>query len=176
MLVTLRRVPRMGNHCIPVGSILVPPVCPDTKHESGVTKDEHINFEFTNWLHDMAPWDLIFTGTFEWESSLQATRKAFQKFMSKNCPGVTYFFVSEKNPSRPGYHIHALLCNATGLYRKGVWALWKKKYGMNRLEPIRSRLDVEKYTTKHCVTYLTKGVGDYDFQINDPELWHKNKK
>ena len=165
----------MGNHCIPVGSILVPPVCPDTKHNT-LTKDEHINFEFTNWLHDMAPWDLFFTGTFEWESSLQATRKAFQKFMSKNLPNVSYFFVSEKNPSRPGYHIHALMADATGLYRKGVWALWKKKYGMNRLEPIRSRLDVEKYTTKHCVTYLTKGVGDYDFQINDPELWHKNKK
>ena len=141
-----------------------------------MTKDEHINFEFTNWLHDMAPWDLFFTGTFAWESSLQATRKSFQNFMKNNLPGVSYFFVSEKNPLRPGYHIHALMADATGVYRKGIWALWKKKYGLNRLEPIRSRMDVEKYTTKHCVSYLTKGVGDYDFVINDPELWNKNKK
>ena len=32
-------------------------------------------------------------------------------------------------------------------------------------------MDVEKYTTKHCVSYLTKGVGDYDFVIMTQWLW-----
>lgn len=141
-----------------------------------MTKLEDLNFQFTNWLHDMAPWDLFFTGTFEWESSLTATRRAFQNFMKKHLPDVSYFFVSEKNPNRPGYHIHALMADCTGVYRKRIWERWKLKYGMNRLEPIRSRHDVEKYTTKHCTSYLTKGIGDYDFKLTDPELWKKNKR
>ena len=51
------------------------------------------------------------------------------------------------------------------------WNKWFKRFGINRLEPVRSRLKVEKYTSKHCANYLTKGFGHYDFKLNDPGLW-----
>lgn len=134
-----------------------------------------LNFEFTNWLHSLAPWELFFTGTFSWESTNQAAQRGFEKFMKKEMPGVTYFYVTEKNPSRPGYHIHALISGAETYLRKAIWKKWYKRFGINKLEPVRSRAKVEKYTTKHCANYLTKGYGWYNFKINDSELWHKAK-
>ena len=138
-----------------------------------MTKEEDLKFQFTNWLHDLAPWELFFTGTFAWESSNSAAQRSFQKFMSSSMPGVSYFYVTEKNPSRPGYHIHALIHGAETYRRKTIWKKWYKRFGINKLEPIKSKKKVEDYTTKHCATYLTKGIGWYDFQLNDSELWSK---
>ena len=153
----------------PGGTILVPPVCPEIR----MTNTEDLNFQFTNWLHDLAPWELFFTGTFSWEASNAACQRAWKRFMKKQMPDVTWFMVTEKNPQRPGYHIHALMQGTETYRRKTIWNRWYKRYGINKLEPIKSRKNVEDYTTKHCSNYLTKGVGWYDFEINDRDLWSK---
>lgn len=135
-----------------------------------------LNFEFTNWLHALAPWELFFTGTFAWEASNGAAQRSFQSFMHKEMPDVTWFYVTEKNPSRPGYHIHALISGAETYRRTAIWKKWFKRFGINKLEPVRSRKKVEAYTTKHCANYLTKGYGWYDFEINDSDLFNRAKK
>ena len=91
-------------------------------------------------------------------------------------PDCTWFYVTEKNPSRPGYHIHALISGAETYRRKAIWKKWFKRFGINKLEPVRSRKKVEDYTTKHCANYLTKGYGWYDFEINDSDLFNRAKK
>lgn len=141
-----------------------------------MTKKESLSFEFSNWLHNLAPWELFFTGTFSWEASNGAAQRSFQRFMHKHMPDCTWFYVTEKNPSRPGYHIHALISGAETYRRKAIWKKWFKRFGINKLEPVRSRKKVEDYTTKHCANYLTKGYGWYDFEINDSDLFNRAKK
>ena len=136
-------------------------------------REGDLKWEFAKWLHELAPWELFFTGTFEWEASNSSAQRAFKSFMQKNMSDVSYFFVTEKNPSRPGYHIHALMSGAETYKRTTIWSRWFKRFGINKLEPVRSRKKVEEYTTKHCANYLLKGVGWYDLEINDSSLWSK---
>ena len=79
---------------------------------------------------------------------------------------VSWFYVTEKNPSRPGYHIHALIHGVDGYSSKTLWNKWFKRFGINRLEPVRSRMKVEEYTSKHCCDYLTKGYWFYVTEKN----------
>tara|TARA_B100000927_G_scaffold254490_1_gene220752 strand:+ start:290 stop:730 length:441 start_codon:yes stop_codon:yes gene_type:complete len=141
-----------------------------------MASNEHLRFEFTNWLHDMAPWEWFFTGTFSYEASNAAAQRAWKRFMTKYMSDVSWFYVTERNPSRPGYHIHALLHGVDGYSSTAIWNKWFKRFGINRLEPVRSRMKVEEYTTKHCANYLTKGYGHYDFELNDKGLWANAKK
>lgn len=138
-----------------------------------MASNEHLNYEFTNWLHNLAPWQWFFTGTFKYEASNAAAQRAWTRFMEKYMSDVSWFYVTEKNPSRSGYHIHALIHGVDGYSSNRIWGKWFKRFGINRLEPVRSRHKVEKYTTKHCANYLTKGYGHYDFKINDSGLWAK---
>lgn len=142
----------------------------------GLSRKESLTWEFSNWLHSLAPWELFFTGTFSYEASNESCQRSFKSFMNKYMSDVSWFYVTEKNPNRPGYHIHALIHGAEGYSRKTIWNKWFKRFGINKLEPVRSRMKVEKYTTKHCTTYLTKGFGWYDLKINDPNLWNQSKR
>ena len=136
-----------------------------------MASNEHLNYEFTNWLHNLAPWQWFFTGTFSYEASNAAAQRSWNRFMAKHMSDVSWFYVTEKNPSRSGYHIHALLHGVDGYSSNRIWGKWFKRFGINRLEPVRSRHKVEQYTTKHCANYLTKGYGHYDFKLNSPGLW-----
>ena len=106
--------------------------------------------------------------------SENSARKLFTNFMKKHLSDTSYFFVTEQNPHRDGHHVHALLAPATGekLNWKVLGNLWWKFYGWSKFELIRDREALSGYCTKHVVRYLTKGVGWYDIQINDTDMYH----
>ena len=128
-----------------------------------------------DWVGSLAPWSLFFTGTFEGEFSEASSVRAYERFMRKYLADVSYFFVIERNPSRAGHHVHALFADCESTQRSTVWAHWKRIYGRNRLEPVRSHGDVTDYCSKHCGEYLTKGHGWYNLKLVSPDLWHANK-
>ena len=135
---------------------------------------EHELASIADWVHSLAPWSLYFTGTFEGEFSEASAQRAFERFMKKHAPDVTYFYSIERNPSRQGHHVHALGADCAGLQRKDFWKAWFDRFGRNRLEPVKSRQDVSDYCSKHLVGYLTKEGGWWNFRICNPDLWHQN--
>ena len=40
-----------------------------------------------------------------------------------------------------------------GLYRKDLWADWKKQYGMNRIEPVKNISEATGYALKKVLNY-----------------------
>lgn len=118
------------------------------------------------WVANLARWELAFTGTFRWESSLDSSRRCFERFMKRECSDVSYFYALEQNPSRDGWHCHSLFASTAGLYRKGVWAQWFSRFGRNRLEPIRHRIEAENYVAK----YVTKECAWWNVRLVDPML------
>jgi hypothetical protein len=121
--------------------------------------------EMAQWVHTLAPWDVILHLTFAWQSSLDSARRCFEKFMSKRYPRVSYFYALEANPSRDGFHVHALWADAAGVFRKEVWAAWFKSYGRARIEPVRSVDDVAAY----CSKYVTKAGAWWNVKLQ----WHR---
>src|ERR1035437_3384171 len=71
-----------------------------------------------SWVDALAPWEVISHLTFRWEVSLDGARRGYEKFMTRELPHLSYFYAEEANPSRDGYHIHALWSDAKTLYRK----------------------------------------------------------
>jgi len=108
--------------------------------------------EMAQWVHDLAPWQVISHLTFAWEASLDSGRRCFEKFMRKHLPRVSYFYALEQNPCRDGFHVHALWADAGSVFRKEAWAAWFQTYGRARIEPVRSFEDVSGYSSK----YVTK--------------------
>ncbi len=106
--------------------------------------------------------------------SEMCAKKIFKRYMKKNLPAYSWFYVCEANKHRAGVHIHALLIPGAGQHvniaRHGP--KWWDAYGWNELEPIKNKSDVTAYCTKHVAHYLTKGVGWYDIEINDSEVFH----
>jgi hypothetical protein len=72
--------------------------------------------------------------------------------MARRLKGVSYYAVTEKNPSRDGYHLHSLWADCKTVSRKGEWAAWFEKFGRARIEPVRSVNDSAGYASK----YLSK--------------------
>jgi len=87
--------------------------------------------------------------------------------MSRALPHLSYFYAEEANPSRDGYHIHALWADAKTLYRKEAWATWFKRFGRARIEPIRSNADVASY----CAKYVTKERAWWNVKLQ----WHRSQ-
>ena len=129
------------------------------------------------WIQSsLGPWTAFFTGTFEGEFSQAAACRAYERFMKKHYPKVTWFYCSEKNPNREGHHVHGLIyLFGAELRRDDMWKRWFDRFGRCKVEPIRSQEDVSDYVTKHLCGYLVKGDGWWNFQINDPELWARLK-
>jgi hypothetical protein len=50
----------------------------------------------------------------------------------------------EENPSRDGHHVHALW-DSLDAPRKATHREWLKRYGRNRIEPVRGFSDVVNY-------------------------------
>lgn len=121
----------------------------------------------SNWVHGLAPWTVFGTFTFGWESSIDAATRAFERFMRKHAPDVSYFFAVERNPSRDGNHIHAVLADTEGMSRRAMWDAWFKRFGRARIEPCRSLDDV----TGYCAKYVTKEGAWWNFKLVSPTLW-----
>lgn len=70
--------------------------------------------------------------------------------MRKALPGVGYFYAIEENPSRDGHHVHAFW-DSVDAPRKATHREWLKRYGRNRIEPVRGFSDVVNYCSKYVV-------------------------
>ncbi len=122
-----------------------------------------------DWVHGLAPWEVISHLTFSWEAGLDSTRRCFEKFMRQRTPDVSYFYAIEENPSRDGHHVHALWADCAGVLRKGIWRQWFERYGRARIEPVNSREDVAGY----CAKYVTKERSWWNVKLVSPELWQR---
>lgn len=129
-----------------------------------------------DFIHELCPWQIFFTGTFEGEFTEAATQRGFERFMTKSFPGVSYFYVIESNPSRAGHHVHALMHSGETIWRNEMNQAWAKRFGFAKVEKIRSHDDVESYCTKHVMTYLAKGGGWWNVQINNKDAWAESRQ
>jgi hypothetical protein len=125
--------------------------------------------EMASWVAGLAPWSVIAHHTFVWEASIWSAQKSFEKFMARDCRDVSYFYAIEENPSRDGHHVHALWSNCEGVQRSRVWERWKERYGRNRIEPVRSVMDV----TSYCAKYVTKEGAWWNVAIVTPDLFDR---
>jgi hypothetical protein len=120
-----------------------------------------------SWVDSLAPWEVISHLTFRWEVSLDAARRGYERFMSRALPHLSYFYAEEANPSRDGYHIHALWGDCKTLYRREAWATWFERFGRARIEPVRDRGDVAGY----CAKYVTKERAWWNVKLQ----WHRSQ-
>jgi len=105
-----------------------------------------------DWVHSLAPWQVIVHLTFAWEASVWSAERCYLKFMKREMWGVSNFYALEENPGRDGFHFHALWCDCLNKSRRDLWQKWFDRYGRNRIEPVNSRDDVSDY----CAKYVTK--------------------
>jgi len=117
--------------------------------------------EMAEWVNSLAPWSVFATHTFSWEASLWSCRRVYERFMRQSLPGVSYFYAIEENPSRDGHHVHAMW-DSLGAPRKATHREWLKRYGRNRIEPVRNFGDVVSY----CSKYVVKDRAWWDFQLS----------
>ena len=111
-----------------------------------------LNVQMGDWVHSLAPWQVISHMTFSWEASIESAQRCYEKFMRTEMRGVSYFYALEQNPNRDGFHVHALWCDCLNKSRREVWQSWFKRYGRARIEPINNRDDVADY----CAKYVSK--------------------
>jgi hypothetical protein len=105
-----------------------------------------------DWVHSLAPWQVISHLTFAWEASVWSAQRCYEKFMRTEMRGVSYFYALEQNPGRDGYHAHALWMDCKNMRRTEIWDKWFHRYGRARIEPVNSRDDVSDY----CAKYVCK--------------------
>jgi hypothetical protein len=105
-----------------------------------------------DWVHSLAPWQVISHMTFAWEASIWSAQRCYEKFMRTEMRGVSFFYALEQNPGRDGFHVHALWVDCLNMRRTEVWDKWFHRYGRARIEPVNSRQDVSDYVAK----YVTK--------------------
>jgi hypothetical protein len=93
-------------------------------------------------------------GGFEFEVGygVESAAKAFRRFVARNVPGCRSVYAVEKNPSREGHHVHALLRLSGRVRRDELWEDWWDKYGTNRIVPVEQIGGVAAYVSKYCVT------------------------
>lgn len=133
----------------------------------GMSKAKWDQLHIAEWVHMLADWEVISHLTFAWEASLDSARRTYEKFMRKHLPGASYFYALEPNPSRDGFHVHALWASSSQIFRRGVWGVWKASYGRARIEPVRGHRDVADYASK----YVTKDGSWYDVKLQGSILW-----
>jgi hypothetical protein len=115
-------------------------------------KVAQLKVEMGDWVHSLAPWQVISHMTFAWEASIWSGMRCYEKFMRQEMWGVSYFYALEQNPCRDGFHVHALWCDCMNKSRREIWRRWFERYGRARIEPVNSRDDVADY----CAKYVTK--------------------
>jgi hypothetical protein len=110
--------------------------------------------EMATFVNSLAPWCVIAHHTFSWEAGLWSARRVYERFMREALPGISYFYAIEENPSRDGHHVHALW-DSSSAPRKATHKEWLKRYGRNRIEPVRDFGDVVSYCSKYVVKERT---------------------
>jgi hypothetical protein len=115
-------------------------------------KAAQMNMAVGDWVHGIAPWQVISHLTFKWEASMPSAMRCYEKFMRTEMWGVSYFYALEENPGRNGFHVHALWCDCKSKSRRSIWQKWFDRYGRGRIEPVNNRDDVADY----CAKYVTK--------------------
>lgn len=142
----------------------------------GEDQERFDKMQMADWVNWLAPWQVKADLTFRdrilpetWSRGrrlnavvmgmgLDAARKRYERFMSKELPRLTYFYALERNPSRDGYHVHALWADCQGVWRREAWAAWFSQFGRALIEPVRNQEDVSNYCGKHLATsYAVKG-------------------
>ena len=140
---------------------------PEDRH-----RNERINIEMGDWVDGLAKWQCVAHLTFRWEASVWSCERVYKKFMRAGRPGlpsmhwVSHFYALEHNPSRDGFHVHALWCDCLHLQRSEVWRNWFHRYGRNRIEPVRNKDDVADYVAK----YVTKEGAWWDVHLSGQPL------
>ena len=125
------------------------------------TSSRELTDSMSEWVHSLAPWSVIAHHTFAWEASLWSCRRVYERFMRESLPGVSYFYAIEQNPSRDGHHVHALW-DSISAPRKATHREWLKRYGRNRIEPVRNFSDVVDY----CSKYVCKDRSWWDLKLS----------
>jgi len=118
-----------------------------------------------DWVNYLAPWSVIAHLTFSWECSMDSGRRVFERFMARHLSRVSYFYALEENPSRDGFHVHALWADTGSVFRKAAWSEWFTRYGRARIEPVRRYEDVSGY----CAKYVTKERAWWNVRLQ----WHR---
>ena len=111
-----------------------------------------VHIEMGDWVHSLAPWQVVAHLTFAWEASVWSAERCYLKFMRTEMRGVSHFYALEENPGRDGYHVHAPWVDCQNMRRTEIWEKWFHRYGRARIEPVNSRDDVSDY----CAKYVTK--------------------
>jgi len=126
-------------------------------------KEDHR--QMADWVNMLAPWEVFATGTFRYEAGMWSANKAWKKVLNGQLARCSCFYALERNPSRDGYHIHALLGDCTAIFFKDVWAQWFQRYGRFHSEPVRHYGDVSRY----CSKYVCKRSAWWDVRLQ----WHR---
>jgi len=121
--------------------------------------------QMADWVNWLAPWQIIAHLTFKWPCSLDSGRRVYERFMARHLPHLSYFYALEQNPSREGFHVHALWADSRNVFRKEAWAAWFTRYGRARIEPVRNYSDVSGY----CSKYVTKERSWWNYKLQ----WHR---
>jgi hypothetical protein len=124
-------------------------------------KNRELIGEMSQWVNSLASWSVIAHHTFSWEASLWSCRRVYERFMRESLPGLSFFYAIEQNPSRDGHHVHAMW-DSLGAPRKATHREWLKRYGRNRIEPVRNFGDVVSY----CAKYVVKEGTWWDFHLD----------
>ena len=63
-------------------------------------KVAQLHITMGDWVHSLAPWQVISHMTFAWEASISSAQRCYEKFMRTEMWGVSYFYALEQNPGR----------------------------------------------------------------------------
>ena len=135
---------------------------PSLSHRSVQTS---LRSDLVDWICTLADWNTFHTGTFEGEFSEWSAHRAFERWCRRMIPDRPWFYVTEPNNHRAGHHIHTLM-DLGNARRKPLWSDWFRRYGRNKVEPVKSRDDVAGYLSKHAASYLVKGTGWFNVNIS----------
>jgi hypothetical protein len=136
------------------------------KPAADLTTEERNVGVMAEWVNRSAWWSVYGTFTYRWESGLWPAVKAFDRFMRRpELVSTSYFYAIESNPSRDGFHVHAIIAGWPKLLRRStVWQAWFKAYGRNRVTPIVEAAEYWRDPSRHqtaCSCDRSQAVADY---------------
>ena len=129
---------------------------------------------FIDWIEGLTRWTTKLDMTFGWNCDEFRAQRVFVNFMQEKLPSSTFLYAVERDPNqekvantRQGInqacHVHAIsdtdwqiLKDKQGIERRDIWANWKKRMGMNRIEPVDNVRDATGYAMKKILNYSEK--------------------
>ena len=132
--------------------------------------NREFQFAVANWVQGLSAWNTFETITFVRALSVQRVVARYQDIHDRYCPGVPYFFAVERNPSRDGHHVHAMLAAPRSMRRDKLWSVCFANCGRTRIEPIRCANGVVTY----CAKYVSKEFFQRNGWWNFYEGWRRD--